>query len=129
MDWGWGCVVGNDDDVSRLLPLKPVLFWILLVLVDGASHGYGILKEIEGRTDGAIRLEPGNLYRFLRRLLDDGLIQELDEAPEEDADTRRRYYDLTERGRATVRAEAERMRDLVQAAQSRDLIEGSGAGA
>ena len=122
-------VTGRErDEVSRLLPLKPVLFWVLLVLVDGASHGYGILKEIEARTNGAIQLEPGNLYRFLRRLLDDGLIHEPEEARDSDADSRRRYYDLTPLGRAVVRAEAERMQELVLAAQARDLIEGRGAG-
>ncbi len=110
-------------DISRYLPLKPVLFWVLLVLVDGASHGYGVLKEIESRTEGTIRLEPGNLYRYVKKLLELELIVEID-TPDgvEASDSRRRYYDLTDLGRSVVRAEAERMRSLVRAAEARALL-------
>jgi len=113
----------EHEKVARHLPLKPVLFWILLVLVDGVCHGYGILKEIEVRTDGGVRLEPGNLYRYVKKLLDTGMIEEVD-SPTEDAssDDRRRYYGVTSLGRAVARAEAERMRYLVSAAESRRLI-------
>lgn len=112
----------HPDDASRHLPLKPVLFWILLVLVDGASHGYGILKEIEARTEGAIRLEPGNLYRYVKKLLELGLVIEVEAPRGDDGDERRRFYDLTDLGGAVVRAEAERMRALVQAAEARSLL-------
>ena len=95
------------------LPLKPVLFWILLVLEDRSSHGYRILKEIEARSEGRFRLEPGNLYRYLRKLLDDGLIEE--EEQDASADDRRRTYGVTPLGRAVIQAETERMRALVQA--------------
>ena len=106
------------DPTAAHLPLKPVLFWMLLVLTDGASHGYGLLKEIEARTEGRLRLEPGNLYRYVKRLLDTGLIEEV-EAPAdaESSDDRRRYYAVTGLGRDVVRAEAERMRSLVAAAE------------
>lgn len=106
----------SDAAVDAHLPLKPVLFWILLVLVDEPSHGYRILKEIERRSDGAVRLEPGNLYRYLRRLLDTDLIQEVATPPSDDE--RRRTYDVTPLGRAVVRAEADRMRALVRAADT-----------
>ncbi len=113
----------------RHLPLKPVLFWILRVLVDGTSFGYRILKEIEARTDGAIRLEPGNLYRYVKKLLALRLIAEVDEPTGGDgSDERRRYYDLTPLGTRVVRAEAERMRSLVRAAESRALLDPSEAG-
>lgn len=121
-------MTSHDDTVSAHLPLKPVLFWILLVLVDGASHGYGMLKEIEARTDGRIRLEPGNLYRYLKKLLDSALIEEIDapgDAPERD--DRRRYYEITGLGRAVVGAEAARMRSLVRAAEDRALLGPDGA--
>lgn len=118
----------EGDRIARHLPLKPVLFWILLVLVDGVRHGYGILKEIEARTDGGVRLEPGNLYRYVKRLLDDGLIDEVDPPSEQDsADERRRYYGVTALGRDVVRAEAERMKRLVAAAESRNLVGPDGA--
>lgn len=112
-----------SDPVARHLPLKPVLFWILLVLIDGPSHGYGLLKEIGARTEGRVRLEPGNLYRYVKKLLDTGLIEEVD-APAHAAssDDRRRYYAVTALGHEVARAEAERMRSLVSAAESLQLI-------
>ena len=116
-------MAARNDDLARHLPLKPVLFWILLVLVDGARHGYGILKEIDARTQGRIRLEPGNLYRYVKKLLDAGMVEEVD-VPEGEAssDDRRRYYGVTDMGRAVVRAEAERMKAAVAAAESRHLL-------
>lgn len=105
--------------IDAHLPLKPVLFWILLVLVDGTSHGYRILKEIEARTEGRIRLEPGNLYRYLRKLLDAGLIEEVDVTDATGADPRRRSYAVSPLGREVVTAEARRMHALVQAADAR----------
>ena len=106
-------------DITCHLPLKPVLFWILLVLSEGASHGYRLLKEIEQRTDGRLRLEPGNLYRYLKKLLDTGLIEPVDPPPHATStDDRRRYYAVTDLGRAVARAEAERMRSLVSAAET-----------
>lgn len=119
----------HDSAVSDHLPLKPVLFWILLVLVDGPGHGYGVLKEIEARTDGAIRLEPGNLYRYVKKLLEVELITEVAAPSDTDgSDERRRYYDLTPLGTRVVRAEAERMRSLVRAAEARALLDPSEAG-
>ena len=56
----------SEHDVDAKLPLRPVDFHILLVLTDGELHGYGIVKEIEARSEGRIRLEPGNLYRYVR---------------------------------------------------------------
>ncbi len=111
-----------SESVARHLPLKPVFFSILLVLADGASHGYGILKAIEARTEGAIRLEPGNLYRYVKKLLDLGLIAEADDVRDPSGDERRRYYALTQLGRDVVRAEAIRMRGLVRAAEDRSII-------
>ena len=104
------------------LPLKAVDFYILLVLGDGELHGYGIVKEIEERSDGAIRLEPGNLYRYVKRLVEHGMLEPAERravdgtrgAPSE----RRRYYRVTSFGRAVLAAEAVRMRGLVAAADA-----------
>ena len=104
----------RPKSVEAYLPLKPIQFWVLLVLVDEPRHGYRILKEIERRSAGEVRLEPGNLYRYLRRLLDDELLEEVPTKASEDE--RRRTYAVTELGRSVVRAEADRMRALVHAA-------------
>ena len=108
------------EEVAALLPLKPQDFHILFVLLDGERHGYGMVKEIDRQTDGQVRLEAGNLYRSVRRLIKQGLIAESDRrpAPESD-DERRRYYSVTDFGRQVVTAETDRMRSVVAAAEAR----------
>lgn len=108
------------DPIDRHLPLKPIHFYILLVLLDGERHGYGIVKEIEERTHGATRLEPGNLYRHLRRLMDQGFVEEAgDRTTETEVDERRIYYTMTPLGRRVTAAEAARMKALAHAAEAR----------
>jgi DNA-binding PadR family transcriptional regulator len=110
-------------DVERYLPLTPVVLEIAMALAGGERHGYDIMQDVERRTDGRIVLHPGTLYRALARLLDQGLIEELDER--DDDDERRRYYRLTPLGRAVARAEVERLASQVSAA--RRLFRGGGA--
>ena len=104
--------------VERFLPLTPVVFEIALALAAGERHGYEIMQDVERRTDGRIVLHPGTLYRALARLLDQGLIEELDERPRDGADDeRRRYYRLSTLGHAVARAEVERLANQVSAAR------------
>ena len=92
-------------------------FHVLLAIGPEERHGYAIMQEIERMTNGATRLGPGGIYTTIRRLLDDGLIEESDERPDPDVDDqRRRYYRLTGSGRAAVGAEVRRMETLVRAA-------------
>ena len=103
---------------DRFLPLTPVVFEIALALAAGERHGYEIMQDVERRTDGQIVLHPGTLYRALGRLLDQGLIEELDERPAAcDDDERRRYYKLTALGHAVARAEVARLASQVSAAR------------
>ena len=111
---------------DALLPLTPVAFEILLALADGERHGYSILQEVEARSAGAVSLHAGTLYRALARLLESGLIYELDEPPDPTSvDERRRYYALTPRGIAVARAEASRLEGQVAAARARRLLRGA----
>ena len=105
------------------LPLKPRDFLILIALVEGQVHGYGILKEVGDETGGGVRLDPANLYRALKRMMKDGLVTESEKraAPDLD-DERRRYYGLTDLGACVVAAEAERLRNLTDVAVARNLI-------
>ena len=104
--------------VDRFLPLTPVVFEILLALAAGERHGYEVMQDVERRTDGRIVLHPGTLYRALGRLLDQGLIEELDERPAADRDDeRRRYYRLTTLGRSVAHAEVDRLAGQVAAAR------------
>jgi DNA-binding PadR family transcriptional regulator len=108
---------------ETFLPLTPVAFEILLALADGEQHGYSIMREVDRRSAGAVTLHPGTLYRALARLLESGLIEELEERPDpEHDDERRRYYKLTERGLTVARAEAERLWSQVTAARERRLL-------
>lgn len=102
------------------LPLPPSAFHILLALAEGERHGYAIGKDIAHVTEGAIRLGTATLYRQLKQMLTDGWIVEMEYA-EEDA-MGRRYYRLTPRGRKVLRAEAERMRNVVRVAENRRIL-------
>ena len=94
--------------------MSPVSYQILLALAGRDRHGYMIRKAIEQQTDGAIHLGAGTLYAAIRRLEDQGLIEESPWRPDADLDDeRRRYYRLTRSGRAALVAETERMRATV----------------
>jgi DNA-binding PadR family transcriptional regulator len=109
------------------LPLKPDVFLILMILIDGESHGYGIIKEAEKRTGGELELQAGALYRRLKWMLEAGLIEELDSREASPgSDERRRYYRISPLGVETVAAEATRMAALVDAARDRDLVKEPG---
>jgi DNA-binding PadR family transcriptional regulator len=114
------CRAMADRDPADVLPLTPALFHVLLSLADGQKHGYAILKEVEVRTSGAVRLSTGTLYGIIKRLLADGMIRESATG----SDERRRAYRLTAFGRKVALAEAERLRDLVAAAQAKKLLTG-----
>jgi DNA-binding PadR family transcriptional regulator len=102
--------------------LKTNWFYILLSLSGQEQHGYGIMNDVLDRTNGQIRLWPATLYGTLKRLIDEGLIEESDErpAPELD-DARRRYYRLTPAGKHVLNAESERLEELVGILRKRRL--------
>ena len=106
-------------DLDR--PLKTPVFHILLALSERDLHGLGVADEVEEATDGVVELGPGTLYRSLKEMAQRGLIREV-EAPEADADPRRKYYGITERGRKLVAAEAARLERLVEVARTRNLL-------
>ena len=109
--------------VESLLPLKPTELLVLTMLTAGERHGYGIRQDIIDHTEGAMRLEAGNLYRSIRRLIDDGLVEETERRPAADLDDeRRRYYRLSAFGRRVLAAEMTRLRALVRLAEARDVI-------
>ena len=104
-------------------PLKPVVFLILLALAEADRHGYAIMRAVRERSQQQIRLETGPLYRHLKRLLDDGLVEESGHRPAPDQDDqRRRYYRLTGAGRFAVQAEARRLADLVAVTKQLQLL-------
>jgi DNA-binding PadR family transcriptional regulator len=104
-------------DIDRLLPLTPAVFHILLALASGERHGYEIMKAVRQDSGGAVKMGNGTLYGSLKRMLADELIVEAGERAEGD-DTRRKYYWLTERGRAAMQAEIRRYRATVSVIES-----------
>jgi DNA-binding PadR family transcriptional regulator len=109
-------------DAKSFLPLRTNWFHILLSLTGQEQHGYGIMNDVLERTDGKVRLWPATLYGTLKRLIDEGLIEESDDrpAPELD-DARRRYYRLTRLGKRVLAAESERLEELVGILRKRRL--------
>ena len=109
-------------DVDALMPLPPVTFQILMALADGDRHGYAIIQDVAERSEGALRLGAGTLYRSIHRMLEQGLIIESNRRPARALDDeRRRYYRLTPFGTAVARAETRRMTQLVRLARARGL--------
>jgi DNA-binding PadR family transcriptional regulator len=113
------------DDIRRFLPLTPQQFHILLALTDGDRHGYGIIGDVAGRTDGALRLGTGTLYTALARLDALRLVEESPRRPRTEDDDRRRYYRLTPLGHAVLRAETARLDALVRHARRRGIVPAS----
>jgi DNA-binding PadR family transcriptional regulator len=112
-------MIRSRQDPSLVLPLGASAFYILLALADGERHGASIAAEVEETTDGAMRLMPGALYRYLKQMTADGWIVEHEA---EDDDGRRKYYRLTPWGRRVAQAEAQRLDAVVRLARSRRLL-------
>ena len=104
------------DDPVRFLPLSPHQFHILLALIDGERHGYGVIQDVEQRTGGELRLGTGTLYTAIARLVALNLIGDTGRE-----DERRRYYRLLPLGRAVLQAETRRLEALVRHAHARGV--------
>jgi DNA-binding PadR family transcriptional regulator len=118
----------TERSPEAMLPLTPAVFHILLALADAERHGYGIMQEIAARTGGAMRIGPGTLYGSIKRMLAEGLIEASDERPDPELDDeRRRYYRLTDFGQRVVRAEAQRLEQVVRLAYAKRVLSGSEA--
>ena len=110
--------------VERFLPLRPVEFDVLLSLAAGERHGYGIIQDAEARGQGIVP-DVGTLYRALRRMQDQGVIDASARRQAPDAgDERRHYYRITPLGMRVARAEARRLAALTRAARIGGLLEG-----
>ena len=107
----------KSPDPSQLIPLPPAVFQILIAVADRERHGYAMMQDISARTDGKLRLSPGTLYGSIKRMLEEGFIEECEERPDPDLDDeRRRYYRITKFGRRVAGAETERLSKLVSQA-------------
>lgn len=99
-------------DVKMFLPLAPATLHILLALAGEDRHGYGIMQEVSRQSEGQYKLGPGTLYDNLQRLMEQGLVREVN--PPGRAESRRRYYRLNSLGRSVLAAEIARLENVVR---------------
>lgn len=108
---------------KTFLPLNPREFLVLYVLVDHQLYGYGIVRAVDDESDGDVRLDPANLYRILKRLIRDGLVGCVGPRAKQDKPgEKRRFYKITELGRAVLTEEATRLERLTAGAKAKNLI-------
>lgn len=106
-------LVANADPTSYL-PLPQAQFHVLVALTDSERHGYAIMQAVEESSGGVVRMGPATLYGTLKRLVDQGLAEEVTRQPDATDDARRRYYRLTGLGQRVCSAEADRLAYLVR---------------
>jgi DNA-binding PadR family transcriptional regulator len=110
--------IREEDAIANLTAME---FEILLSLADGPRHGYAIIQDIDARTAATVR--PGTLYRAIARLLDAGIIKEIE--GDRRGDERRRYYAITAEGRRLADREARALERQVSTARARRLLKAS----
>jgi DNA-binding PadR family transcriptional regulator len=116
----------SDSRLDSLLPLPTTVFHILIALAGHDRHGYSIMQDVAARTGGKVQLSAGTLYSSIRRMLEQGLIEELTESPDPSStDERRRYYRLTRFGKRAAAAEVERLNAMLQQARATGLVPGA----
>ncbi len=104
--------MAEQHDVAALLPLKPAVFHILLSLTQGDLHGYGMMQGVREASSGHVDLKTGPFYRHLKRILETGLVREVDRPA--DVDPRRgTHYGLTSLGNQVLSAEGRRLSELL----------------
>ncbi|HTE44539.1 MAG TPA: PadR family transcriptional regulator [Gemmatimonadaceae bacterium] len=112
-----------NRDPEALLPLKPIELLVVTMLSAGERHGYGLRQDIVAHTNGRIALEAGNLYRHIRKLQSEGLVDETEpRLLSDDSDERRIYYRLLPFGRRVLAAEVQRLRALMRIAEANHVI-------
>lgn len=111
----------DETRPDDLLPLPPATFHILLALAEEERHGYAIIRDVEARTDGELRMSAGTLYRSIARMVEQNLIAEVTRRRTVEDDERRRYYRITPFGTAVARAEMRRLTQLLRLARASGL--------
>src|SRR4026209_2409327 len=116
----------DDDSPESLLPLPTAVFHILIALADRDRHGYSLMQDVAARTEGKGQLSAGTLYSSIRRMLEQGVIEELRESPDPSStDERRRHYPLHKFGQPVAAAEVQRLNAMLQQARATGLVRGT----
>jgi PadR family transcriptional regulator PadR len=86
---------------------------ILSLLTRTSMYGYEIAATVHRDTDGAFTWREGSLYPNLHKLQADGLI--IGKWEEKETGRKRRYYRITEKGRAALREKVQSWNALSKA--------------
>jgi DNA-binding PadR family transcriptional regulator len=95
------------DNLNKYLPLTESTYYIMLALVD-PLHGYGVMQKVEEMSRGMVKLGPGTLYGVFSTLETQKLIVKTGE------EERRKYYQLTEKGRQVLQNQIERLKVMTE---------------
>jgi DNA-binding PadR family transcriptional regulator len=106
-------------EAQDYLPLTETSFFILLSLATTPKHGYGIIKEVEGLSAGRVVLAAGTLYTALRRMLEEGWIERLEEENTNQESRERKLYMLSDLGRQIFQLETKRLQSMVHLTRTR----------
>ena len=110
----------DQPEATSFLPLHPLEVRILLGMMEGPVHGYRLVSAIEESEPTWNRIFPANLYRRVRTLIRDGLVEE-GNPPDDEQVSRRKYFQITELGRNVLIAETARMRALLAETERKGL--------
>lgn len=102
--------------------IKPVHFAVLLSLRGEARHGFGIMEHVNQQLDGGAIVGPGTLYRLLKEMREQEVIERVDPPADQNSDERRQYHRLTSLGLQVVVAESARLRKVLSAAEASELV-------
>src|SRR3954466_6702754 len=109
-----------------LLPLPYLAHMVLLALAEGDAHGWALIKRIRILTSDRANPSSGSLYLAIARLQASGLL-EATAAPDDESDSRRRYYRLLPFGMQVLLAETRRLAGLVARVHDLNLDDGAAA--
>lgn len=99
--------------------LTEAVFYILVAL-HRPMHGYGIMQFVREISGDRVSLGPGTLYGAINTLLEKGWIQ----AIWNEADSRKKDYEITAKGRGVVSEELARLQEMIET--GRAIVGGDG---
>jgi DNA-binding PadR family transcriptional regulator len=101
--------ITEADIMGENIVLTEAVYYILLSLYN-PLHGYGIMQNVMELSEGRVNLAAGTLYGAINTLLEKGFIS----AIAGEANSRKKEYIITQKGKEIVKAEIERLRELVK---------------
>jgi PadR family transcriptional regulator, regulatory protein PadR len=106
---------GQDPFTGGLRRRQILPLLVLHFINEGPSYGNQLMERIGAMTAGVLSVNPNTMYPLLRRLEDRGIIEGQWEHPERRS---RRYYSLTEEGRAEYERLVEEVRPFLDSVKS-----------